>query len=165
MSVALSVFVILLITAPGLVAEPPPALPTAVFTLDVERRTFDYEDIDSWQAKFQRWVHSCTIVPGGKIFALHCPPPSPPTEPRRRGPRRADPRIISAVSRFGRDPVSGRMSRTGRPVGDWTGGNGLVMNERGSLHRRRGLSASRMPAAARTSLGERLSARKSNRRH
>ena len=82
MSVALSVFVILLITAPGLVAEPPPALPTAVFTLDVERRTFDYEDIDSWQAKFQRWVHSCTIVPGGKIFALHCPPP-PARQPSR----------------------------------------------------------------------------------
>ena len=55
MSVALSVFVILLITAPGLLAEPP-ALPTAVFTLDVERRTFDYEDIDSFQEKFQRWV-------------------------------------------------------------------------------------------------------------
>ena len=36
MPVALSVFVILLVTAPGLVAEPPLALPTTIFTLDVE---------------------------------------------------------------------------------------------------------------------------------
>ena len=78
MSVALSVFVVLLVTAPGLLAEPPPALPTAVFTLDVERRTFDYEDIDSFQAKFQRWVRSCTIAPAGDLFALRCPPARPP---------------------------------------------------------------------------------------
>ena len=78
MSVALSVFVVLLVTAPGLLAEPPPALPTAVFTLDVERRTFDYGDADSFQAKFQRWVRSCTIAPAGDLFALRCPPARPP---------------------------------------------------------------------------------------
>ena len=78
MSVALSVFVVLLVTAPGLLAEPPPALPTAVFTLDVERRTFDYEDVDSFRAKFQRWVRTCTIAPAGDLFALRCPPTRPP---------------------------------------------------------------------------------------
>ena len=78
MSVARGVSVILLVTAPGLLAEPPAALLTAVFTLDVERRTFDYEDIDSFQTKFQRWVRTCTIAPAGDLFALHCPPARPP---------------------------------------------------------------------------------------
>ena len=83
MSVARGVSVILLVTAPGLLAEPPAALPTAVFTLDVERRTFDFEDIDSFQTKFQRWVRTCTIAPAGDLFALHCPPAGRPRRSKK----------------------------------------------------------------------------------
>ena len=77
------VFVILLVTAAGLPAEPPAALPTAVFTLDVERRTFDYEDIDSFQTKFQRWVRTCAIAPAGDLFALQCPPAGLPRRSKK----------------------------------------------------------------------------------
>ena len=50
-----------------------PVHPTAVFTLDVVRRTFPIEPGARLDLQFRQWAQSCKLVPKGDLHVLECP--------------------------------------------------------------------------------------------